>query len=342
MVAKVILGGERFVAVDVGAANGLLPHWELLNGAAQVFQVEPRDDACADLERMNASVGLTATRHVVRAGVAGSDGTRTLYVSNAPTGTSILRLDPDAEVDCGDYVDPNYLFPIVEQSIETRRLESIMTDAGEARVDMIKLDIQGAELEALQGLGPKRLSKLLGAELEVGMHSFYPKEARLPAVEQFMDDNGLELFDVRVARVRRPLDGDHGGYEANVFSVDPNCPTIAARIWELDAIYFRKKSLLLAQGDAGEIRRMMLVYATYNYYSEAHSLVEKARQAGIFDFETAMSLKQAVVDLHYISNYRPWLANTAFWRKIRSLGVRIAPRNAPRWCQHMYQTYPNG
>ena len=337
-----IIGEERFVAIDVGAANGLLPHWELLNSVGHVYQVEPRQDACAELERANQAAGLSATRHVVCAGVAGSDGPRTLYLSNVPTGTSILRFEADSGADCTDYVDPNYLFPIMEQRIETRRLASIMDDAGESRVDLVKLDIQGAELEALQGLGSDRLRGLLGAELEVGLHAFYPREARFPVVEQFMNDMGMELFDVRVARVRRPLHGEYGAYETEIFSVDPNSPTIAARIWEFDAIYFRKKSLLLARADAGEIRRMVLVYATYNYYSEAHSLIDKAEHAGIFNAETAMSLKQATVDLHHVANYRPWLANTPFWRKIRALGMRLAPRNSPRWCQHMYQGYPNG
>jgi hypothetical protein len=263
-------------------------------------------------------------------------------VSNVPTGTSIVRFEPELAADCADYVDPDYLFPITEQRIETRRLSSIMNDAHEACVDLVKLDIQGAELEALRGLGQDRLPTLLGAELEVGMHAFYPQEARFPAVEQFMADIGMELFDVRVARVRRPLHGKHGAYEAEIFSVDPNSPTVAARIWEFDAIYFRKKSLLLAKGDQGEVRRMALVYATYNYYSEAHSLIEKAEQANIFDIDTARDLKQAIVDLHHVANYRPWLANTAFWRKIRALGMRVAPRNAPRWCQHMYQGYPDG
>ncbi|WP_171015157.1 FkbM family methyltransferase [Methylocystis sp. B8] len=337
-----VLNEERFVAIDVGAANGLLPHWNLLNGVAHVYQVEPRQDACAELERANQAAGLTATRHVVCAGVAATDGPRTLYVSNVPTGTSILKFEPGAGADCADYVDPSYLFPIVEQRIETRRLASILNDVGEPRVDLIKLDIQGAELEALRGLGPERLPDLLGAELEVGMHAFYPEEARFPAIERFMNEIGLELFDVRVARVRRPLNGAEGGYETEIFSVDPNSPTIAARIWEFDAIYFRKKSLLLSKGDAGEVRRMTLVYATYNYYSEAHSLVDKAEHAGIFDATAAAELKQAIVDLHHVATYRAWLANTPFWRRVRALGARIAPRNAPRWCQHMYQAYPNG
>ncbi len=337
-----ILRGERFVVIDVGAANGLLPHWELLNGIAQIYQVEPRADACTTLEAQNRQAGLSATRHVVCAGVAGSDGMRTLYVSNAPTGTSLLPHDPEAAVDCADYVDPSYLFPITEQLIETRRLSSVMEEGDEARVDLIKLDIQGAELEALRGLGPQRLEGLLGVELEIGMHGFYPHEARFPAIEQFVSDNGFELFDVRVARVRRPLHGEYGAYEAEIFSVDPNSPTIAARIWEFDAIYFRKKSLVLAAGNAGDIRRMAVVYATYNYYSEAHSLVCKAEQSGILGAAEAAEFKQAITDLHYVANFRPWLANTPFWRRVRSIGAKFAPRNVTRWCQHMYQAYPNG
>lgn len=337
-----ILGGEGLVAIDVGAAQGLLPHWHLLDGIARMYQVEPRADACEDLKRVNAAGGFAATRRVICAAVAATEGPRTLYVSNAPTGTSILPLNVAAERDCGDYVDADYLFPITEQQIATRRLDSLMDAAGERQVDLVKLDIQGAELEALRGLGAARIAGLLGVEMEVGLHSFYPAEARFPAVEQFMDENGFELFDVRVARVRRPFAGKDGAYEKTVFGMDPNTPTVAARLWEFDAIYFRKKSVLLDRRDAGAIRRMALVYAAYNFYSEAHSLVDKAQAAGIFDAGTADGLQQAVVDLHHVAHYRPWLADTAFWRAVRRIGMRLSPRNAPRWCQHMYQGYPNG
>jgi FkbM family methyltransferase len=335
-----ILAGQRLVAIDVGAALGLLPHWHLLDSVSHIYQIEPRPEACEELQRVNVLEGMGDTRRVLCAAVAGTEGPRTLYVSNAPTGTSLLRMNPAAERDCGDYVDSRYLFPITERQITTRRLGSLMDEASEVNVDLVKLDIQGAELEALQGLGSSRLANLLGVELEVGMHAFYPKEARFPAVDQFMEENGFELFDVRVARVRRPLGVD--GYESAIFSVDSNSPTVAARLWEFDVIYFRKKSILLDRRDGGAIRRMALVYATYNFYSEAHSLVEKAQAAEIFDDETAHDLKQLIVDLHFVANYRPWLADTRFWRAVRRIGVRLSPRNAPRWCQHMYQGYPNG
>jgi FkbM family methyltransferase len=341
-VGLAILGDERLVAVDVGAAMGLLPHWHLLDGIAQIYQIEPRADACEDLKRENAAAGLTSTRRVLCAAVAGSEGPRTLYVSNVPTGTSILQYNVEAARDCGDYADMNYLFPLAEQQITTQRLSSLMEAAQEQRVDLIKLDIQGAELEALQGLGEQRLGQLLGAELEVGMHDFFPREAGFSAVQSFMEGNELELFDVRVARARRPLAGKDGDYERRVFGVHGNSPTVAARLWEFDVIYFRKKSVLLDRGDAGAIRRMALVYATYNFYSEAHSLVVKAEAAGIFGEDAARELKQAIVDLHHIANYRPWLGEGRFWSALRRIGARLAPRDVPRWCQHMYQSYPHG
>jgi FkbM family methyltransferase len=341
-VLKDILNGERFVAVDVGAANGILPHWHLLDGAAQLYQIEPREEACRELQQENQAAGLSDSRRVIQAAVAGTEGERILHVSNVPTGTSLLPHDPEASLDCVDYVDSGYLFPITERIIETRRLSSIMIDAKEHRAELVKLDIQGAELEALQGLGGDRLRTLLGAELEIGMHSFYPREARFPAIHQFMEDRGLELFDMRVARVRRPWRGSHGAYESEVFLVDENTPTVAARLWEIDAIYFRKKSLILSEGDAGTVRRMVVAYAVYNFYSEAHALIGKAERAGILTEGEAQKLEQSIVDLHHVACYRPWLADSPFWRAVRRFGARFAPRNSPRWCQHMYQAYPNG
>src|SRR5204863_9695047 len=111
---------------DVGAANGLLPHWVSLDGIAHIYQIEPREDACAELERENAKSVTPDLYRVLRAGVSGTDGPRTLYVSNAPTGTSLLPPDPASVPDCGDYVDPEYLFPITEQTIQTQTLATLM------------------------------------------------------------------------------------------------------------------------------------------------------------------------------------------------------------------------
>jgi len=340
--AKALLGEQALIAVDAGAANGLLPHWEFLDGVADILQIEPRADACADLAARNAARQDPGRYRVVQAGLSEQGGRSILHVSNAPTGSSLLRIDPKASADCGDYVDPTYLYPITEEQIETRTLAQVMDEAGAPRIDLIKLDVQGSELAILRGLDRARQSRLLSVEVELGLHDLYPRECGFQAACDDLDAQGLELFDVRVSRVHRPFNGDHEYYQRKVFGVHANSPTISARIWEFDAVFFRRKSLLLAEGDPQALRRMMLAYCTYNFYSEAYSLAEKARDLGHFSAAEADAILAAIVKLHRESVFEEWLADSPALTRFRRHLYRIAPRSAPRWCQYMYQDYPNG
>jgi FkbM family methyltransferase len=337
-----LIGSQRLVAIDVGAANGLLPHWHSLDGVAQIYQVDPRADACQELEAINRQGGNPDLHKVICAAVAGTEGPRTLYVSNAPTGTSLFAPDFSSAADAGAYLSEDYLFPIVEQVIETRTLQSIFDELGEANADLIKLDIQGAELEALRGLGESRLKDLLGVELEVGLAGLYHEAADFSAVQAFMARRGFELYDVRVARSRLPYRGKPGAFQTEIFSTYENSPTISARVWEFDVVYFKKRSLLLEEGDIDKLRRMAMCYLVYNFFAEAYSLIESAQELRIVTEPEATSLKSLIVTIHRVRESRPWFANNRFWTWARRLGMRIAPRSAPRWCQYMYQDYPSG
>jgi FkbM family methyltransferase len=340
--ARALLGAQPLVAVDIGAANGLLPHWESLDGLAEIVQVEPRQDACAELERQNALRADPTRYRVVQSGLSEFGGECTLYVSNAPTGSSLLRLDPATSPDCRDYVDLTYLYPIIEERIGTSTLSEVMNGLGLAQLDLVKLDVQGSEVAIVRGLDPVRRSRLLAAELELGLHDLYPREASFEVAREYMEAMGMELFDVRVARVHRPYGNDHAHYQRRVFGVHANSPTISARIWEFDAVFFRRKSLLVEDGDPLAMRRMMLAYCTYNFYSEAYSLAEKALAAGVLGRPDADAICKAIVELHRRRLRREWLADSPALEGVRRLMYRIAPRSAPRWCQYMYQEYPNG
>lgn len=337
-----ILGSQQLVAVDVGAANGVLPHWTSLDGVATIYQIEPRADASAELRKNNAAGRWAEKYHVIETGLSEHGGSGTLYVSNAPTGSSLLKIDPEGSPDFKDYIDLTYLYPIVEQSIETETLAAVMDRQNQPQLDLIKLDVQGAELPILRGLDGRRLDSLLGVELEIGLHDLYPEAAGLEPVTAFMDSHGLELFDLRVARVQRPAQADHAHYQRKVFSVHANSPTVSARVCELDAVFFRRKSAILQSRDAGLIRRMVLVYCTYNFFSEAYSLIEKASEQDIVTATEVTELKQKIVELHHSRHHQVWLDDTAEMEWLRRTMYRISPRSAPRWCQYMYQDYPQG
>lgn len=341
--SRALLGDQRFVAMDVGAAKGLLPHWEDLPHFATVYQIEPREDACKELEAINAAAGYPPQGcRVIAAGLSGTGGEHVLYVSNSPTGSSLYEIHPDLSADCAPYVDLRYLFPMVPVPIQTTSLGGLLDDQAEPRLDLIKLDIQGAELDVLKGLGADRMNGLLGIEAELGLHSLYPSHTRFTAAHGYLQECGFELFDVRVARVHMHRDGDHEYFQTRVFSTYGNAPTISARIWEFDALYLRSRSNVLGSEDPGLLRRMIVVYCTYNFFAEAYDLVESARAKGLFDENTARDLCQAIVDVHHVRHYRPWLSDTRMMRWLRRKAYAIAPRSAPRWCQYMYQNYPNG
>ncbi len=337
-----LLGSQKLVGVDVGAANGLLPHWRSLDGIATIYQVEPRKESCDDLRAQLQNSVRPDLYQVIEAGVAGTEGERTLYVSNVPTGSSLYSPNPDARDNDGQYTDPSYFWPITERKISTRRLEGIFDEVSERQVDLIKLDIQGAELEALEGLGETRLSNLLCAELEIGLHDIYKEAASFCDVQDFFQQYQMQFFDVRVSRARLPRNGSSGTYEQSVFSVQDNSPTLSARVWEFDAVFFRSRTDVLGKRDPNLIRRMMLIYATYNFFAEAHRLAEDAEKAGILSGDVCAELQKLIVDLHYVKHFRPWLSRHRFWGLVQRIRYRLAPRNVQRWCQYMYQEYPHG
>ena len=73
-----------------------------------------------------------------------------------------------------------------------------------------------------------------------------------------------------------------------------------------------------------------------------HNIIEKAEENGIFDGQETERLKQAVIDIHRLKMYRFYLAPNRFFDFLRRFLYTVSPREAPRWCQYMYQDYPSG
>ncbi len=127
---RALVGDQRLVAVDVGAAKGILPHWHTLDGVALIYQIEPRKSACDELVQINSLGKHPDLYRVLCAAVAGSDGPRTLYISQAETGTSLFYPDISAAPDAGAYVSLEYFFPITEQVIQTQTLDTLLGESG--------------------------------------------------------------------------------------------------------------------------------------------------------------------------------------------------------------------
>jgi FkbM family methyltransferase len=321
---KAILNGADLIVADVGAAFGLPWHLRVLERVATVLYFEPDRDAAEDIRRYARERSIPNT-HVFQAALAATEGERTLYATNAPTGTSLLKPGSAFATEFGN---PDYFYPMREISIRTRRMMDVLTEAGLSRVDTIKLDVQGAELEVLQGLGSWLNDETLAVEMEIGFPGAYLDQPGFGAVEKFMTAANFDLFDLRLASHHRHYKGDWGHYWRDVFRVPRDSTSLTKRITEADGIFFRKIGTLLARGDESSVRRQIVLYCTYGFFVEALNLVDRATDAGVLSDASAQSCHKNVMDWH--SATRDIIGDSLLFERIirfvRSASLRLQGR----------------
>jgi len=328
-----VLGAQPFRFADVGAARGIPSHLTVLSEVADLMLFEPNPQEAQALSVHYQSANGASRVRVYPCALSGTGGKRTLHVTNVPTGSSLLRPSPRQALATGD---EGYFFPMREIEVDTRTLSDVLQEAQVGSLDFIKLDIQGAELEVLQGAGQAYLEKLTAVELEIGMPGCYEEQARFSDIDQFLRSHQLDLFDIKPARGHRARKGDASFYPIKVFNVHPESPALPKRVWEVDAIYFRDPTQMLERKDADGVRRLVAMMCVYGFFQEALHVAELAGEQSAMSAEDAGLLRENIVAWHrateYCVIYLPWLF--PILRRLQRALRRIAcGRRRDRWAQ---------
>ncbi len=334
------------VGIDVGAAEGLQPHWWAYEGAVQMYLFEPHDESAKRLREICGRSPYRDTFRVVPAALASSTGQRPFYMLNAPTGSSLFPIDPGSEF-VG--TENHYVYPIRTTSVAVRRTAEALDELGIERVDIAKLDVQGAELDVLQGFDDARARALTLVEVEInvvgGINSTLSPYVGAPTwtqIDQHLTVNGLRLLDIAVSRRHRDRNGDTDWYQREVFGTYESSPTLSAMAWEVDAVYVRDFRGLIQERDGAGLRRLIVALGAYRFFSEAHYIVDQAGATGVFDAAAAADLRGAIVAWYRLVGHRPWHGRGAFWSTWRKLLSRSGLSQLRRWKQYMWFDYPNG
>lgn len=344
-VKKAILGAVPMVGVDVGSAEGLQPHWYSYEGIVEFYLFEPHQESYEKLNTLFASSIHSNLFHVLPVGLSEVGGERTLYMLNCPTGSSLYPVNLASEFASPDN---SYIYPILEAIIQTRRLDDVLNEQNVANVDIIKLDVQGGELEVLKGLGATRRKHLLLAEVEINISTGvtnnigpYEEGPTWEQIDELLTAEGMRLLDVSVARNYRAKNGDGDWYQREIFDVYENSPSLSARTWEVDAVYVRDWRQLVAYGDAASIRKLAVALCGYRFFSEAYFMIEKAEEAGLFVEDAATEIKLNIVAWHSAGRHF-WQGRGIFWRMLRRALRVTRVSQLLRWKQYMWFDYPNG
>lgn len=325
-----LLDGNGLIVSDIGAANGLPRNLMPLGRTATVLFFEPNGDSAKALSEHLQGSGYTDPR-VLPVALGGSNGPRTLYITNTPTGSSLLK--PGSEF-FNTFGNPDYFYPVREVTVETRRLEDVLMESGLPRLDALKIDTQGAELEILQGTGGVFTDETLCVELEIGYPGSYIGQPGFGELDALITGAGFYLFDLRLASADRHYNGDSNYYRREIFHVSENSPSITKRVGEADAVYFRRTDQVLARKDPAITRRLMVMMCVYGFFVDAHILAGDAQMAGVLSQGQAEACRRiirgwhdasrdALVDSPTFACFRSFLRRAwRFWQK-RLLGRRF-------------------
>lgn len=297
---NLLLGTEDLVIADVGAAYGLPWYLTVLEDWATLCLFEPNTARAEELRKTYSTRERRKKAYVFETALSALGGERVLHETNVPTGSSLLKPGSDALHEFGD---PSYFFPIHEHAVQTRRLDDVLDEAGVQQVDFIKLDVQGAEIEVLRGLGDRLGQSTLGVELEVGLPGGYREQPSMGEVDEFLRARGFTLFDLRPVRLQRPVHGDRTYYPRKIFGVHESSTSLSKRIWEVDALYFRGAENLLKSGDRSALRKLVVLYCAYGFFAEAHYLLTRVLEDHILPSPEAESLRNAVIAWHHHRHY---------------------------------------
>ena len=146
-------------AVDVGCREGVPERWRTLGAGATLVGFDADSDECA---RLNAAAISTQERYEPIA-LSDSEGTATLYLTADPQSASLYPPNLDAVRRHPELARHE---PHGTVTVATTTLDRWAESAHAAPIDILKIDVQGAELNVLRG-AQASLPAVRALELEV-------------------------------------------------------------------------------------------------------------------------------------------------------------------------------
>jgi FkbM family methyltransferase len=268
---------QPLAVVDVGCRWGFADTWEDLGDRCKIVGFEPDTVEC---ERLRQHYRDRPWVQIVPHALGAAQRDATLYITREPACSSVYPPIDDV-VDRHPRLEPQRM--VRSEAIELITMDDWCAENAFERVDIIKLDTQGSELDILRGA--KRILEAVSVvQTEVEFNPMYDGQPLFGDVDRFLRERGFVLWHLDNLSHHR----QHG---ARV-GLRP-----AAHVYDFDASRFTHRSGQLFWADAVFVRADM---ATSRQTTDWDTAVRRACLAsalGLADL-AGLALDAHARDLH--------------------------------------------
>ena len=224
------------VSVDVGADGGVR-EWGELAALCEIHAFEPRPDSFDDLQKAQIEGGRPSVK-LHNTGLARTTDRHRLYITRIPQASSLRKPKP-ASFLLKRWRQDNGFDVTQELEINCISLAQFVQEQQLSRIDFLKLDTQGSELDILRG-GGDFLREISIIKCEVEFVQLY---------------EGQPLFDEVV--------GTLASYGFRFFNFEEGADVYKKRIWS-DCMFIQSKFT-----DQARLMRAAVILIHIGYYEEA-------------------------------------------------------------------------
>lgn len=275
------------VVLDVGARNGVQGIWHEARYPVLVVGFEPDQDECDVLNQRSAKNGAAdVTARYYPTALAEHREKRALYLYNDRRLSSFYLPN---EALLSQFPVPRLLsegaFSVdAKVDLDCISLDEFCQREKVGKVDFIKLDTQGSELEILRG-GDKTLDGVFGIAVEVEFSPLYAGQPLFGDIDAYLRSKGFSLFDLNRHWWKRSAEQ---GVESR------------GQVMFADAIYLRDPALSSSalywdnlRSDPSAIERMVALSCVLGYSDFALALLDHFKREAFIDGKSfeALSVK---------------------------------------------------
>ena len=196
------VGSRKLESKDDYASQG----WGIFAPQLTIYGFDADADACdaanADIE----SRQVNWTEKHIPLALGKSVGESTLYVTKDPMCSSLYPPNEPYIARFNNLPEVASLDFTVE--IETTTLDNFCQTEGINGIDFLQVDVQGADLQVLEGASKILSSSILGIQIEVAFSELYVNQPLFADVDTYMRKQGFTFFHLKVGlreRARSPI-----------------------------------------------------------------------------------------------------------------------------------------